>query len=664
MGRITKKVCNFAGVKQRNGNIGSRVGAIVCNLLLVYVLMMVTRVVFYWCNVDQLGPHFAWRDVPLMLQGALLFDTSAIFYVNALYLLLALLPWHGKERAGYYRALRWVYVVTNSIALAMNLIDSVYYHYSGKRTTAAIFNEFSNDNLTGALLPEVVSHWYLVLLMALMVWALWRGYRWPRLPLQLSRLRYYITTPLWLVVAAVTTVMGIRGINTPDNALNVLSANTYVTKPVNTSLVLNTPFSFIRTLGHSTLVPRTYMSDAEALQAYNPIVTVTPNPTINVSGKNVVILLLESMSREYVGALNRDLYPAGKSLTPFLDSIVEQSLSFDIALANGRKSVDAMPSIFASLPMVNESLFTTIYSGDTCYSLPMILNEMGYHTAFMHGADNLSMHFSSYMQLIGVQQYVGMNEYVASGKYGGRSDFGNAWGIWDDKFLQFDLDEIEKMPQPFAATLFTLTLHPPHKLPDYYTEQHPEDPQQPFVRSIRYTDGALRHFFERASTMPWYRNTLFVILADHSASDHLFDHYGNDLGRYAIPILLFTPDGSIAPQHRTDVIAQQTDLMPTLLGMLQWQGQILSFGCDLFTTPADQTWAFQYNNGIYQLVKGDYLLQYDGERTIGVYDFRHDPTLSHNLAGKLPTQPAMERQLQSIVQQYLQRVTSNHLLPQ
>jgi len=143
----------------------SRLLCIILNLMLVYLMMMVSRIVFYFCNVDLLAPHFAWRDVPLMLKGALVFDTSAIFYVNALWLLLVLLPLRRKEHRRYYVALRPLFVITNGVALAMNLADTVYYRYSGHRTTTSVFNEFDGaTNLTGALMPEVVGHWYLVLL--------------------------------------------------------------------------------------------------------------------------------------------------------------------------------------------------------------------------------------------------------------------------------------------------------------------------------------------------------------------------------------------------------------------------------------------------------------------------------------------------------------------
>lgn len=640
----------------------SRLLCIILNLMLVYLMMMVSRIVFYFCNVDLLAPHFAWRDVPLMLKGALVFDTSAIFYVNALWLLLVLLPLRRKEHRRYYVALRPLFVITNGVALAMNLADTVYYRYSGHRTTTSVFNEFDGaTNLTGALMPEVVGHWYLVLLFIFMVWVLWRGYCVPNKPLRSGTARYYTTTALQLLATIIVAVIGIRGLNMPDRPNNVTTANLYVKAPINSSLVLNTPFSFIRSVGHSGLRELRFMSDEEARALFNPQRASMPNDSVSIRGKNVVILLLESMSREFMEASDE----RHASYTPFLDSLAKQSLRFDNMFANGRVSVDAMPSIMTSLPMMGESLFGSVYLNNQVKSLPQMLDDMGYHTMFMHGAVNTTMHFASYMRMIGVSQYVGLDEYCASKNpaFHGMADYGNEWGIWDDKMLQFDIDVLSEAKQPFFATLFTLTLHSPHQLPDYYTDEFPADPKKPFVRSIHYTDWALRQFFETAKKQPWYDNTLFVITADHRKAEYLNDAVNNDLGYFATPLLFYTPDGTIAPRTISDAIAQQTDIMPTLLGMMGSDEQMVAFGSDLFATPAKDTWAFQFNNGIYQYEKGDYMIQFDGARTTAVYAWRSDPRLKRNLLGKVPEQHQMEQELKALIQQYLSRVIHDDLLP-
>jgi phosphoglycerol transferase MdoB-like AlkP superfamily enzyme len=172
----------------------------------------------------------------------------------------------------------------------------------------------------------------------------------------------------------------------------------------------------------------------------------------------------------------------------------------------------------------------------------------------------------------------------------------------------------------------------------------------------------LRRFFERASKEPWYQNTIFVLVADHT-NQASHDVYKTDLGLYSIPIIFFAPDGSIAPALRDDAIVQQTDITPTLLHLLGYSKPYFAFGDDLLSGDSSQTWAFNYNAGIYQFVKGDLLLQFDGAKATALYHFKTDPLLKQNLVGTLPEQQSMETQLKAIIQQYMSRMNENRLLP-
>ena len=197
------------------------------------------------------------------------------------------------------------------------------------------------------------------------------------------------------------------------------------------------------------------------------------------------------------------------------------------------------------------------------------------------------------------------------------------------------------------------------EIPDEYKDDYPEEGLV-IHKCIRYTDNALRRFFQTASRQPWYNNTLFVITADHTnLTDHKY--YQTDLGGFCVPIIFFDPSGDIRPGMR-DAIAQQIDIMPTVLGHLGYDKPYVAFGCDLFNTAPRDTWAVNYLNGIYQYVKGDYMLQFDGERTRAVYRFRTDPYLERNLAGRVKEQAAMERELKAIIQQYMERMTQNRLV--
>jgi len=109
-------------------------------------------------------------------------------------------------------------------------------------------------------------------------------------------------------------------------------------------------------------------------------------------------------------------------------------------------------------------------------------------------------------------------------------------------------------------------------------------------------------------------------------------------------------------------IAQQIDILPTLMGMLNYPKPYFAFGIDLLNTPAEETWAVNYLNGIYQYVKHGHVLQFDGHKTRAVYSLS-DSLMQHNLNGQLPNAPQMERELKAIIQQYMERITQDRMLP-
>ena len=636
----------------------SSIGAALCNVALAYVVFMLTRVVFLLVNWSAFAPHMTWGGTLTMLRGALVFDTSAILYVNALYLALVLLPLHWKERAGFHRALRWIYVVANSLAISTNLIDSVYFQYTGRRSSVTVFSEFQSEgNIASIFATEFLRHWYLVLAFAALVWMLWRCFT----TIDHRRLqpcwRYYVCHTLALALTVPLAIVGIRGsvfAGTKPIAMN--DANQYATRAAEASLVLNTPFSIIRSIGNKPFVTPRYMSTAQMEETFTPIVEPLPLDSALLRGHNVMVIIMESLGKEYTGFYNDDY----QGYTPFIDSLARESLTFRYSFANGRKSMDAMPSILCGIPSFVEPFFLTQASTNEITGLARQLGEMGYHSAFFHGGHNISMGFSAFARATGFDTYTGLNEYCQSPKYHGMDDFDGKWAIWDEEFFQFTADSLHTMRQPFIATLFSATTHHPYNIPERYRGVFPPA-SHPMFACWRYTDQALRRFFDRVRSEPWYGNTLFVIVADHTNYAER-PEYLTDLGVFEVPIIFYTPDGTLAPQLRDDIVAQQIDIPPTLLHLLGYDRRFMSFGHDLLRTPPAQAWAVNYNNGIYQLVQGNLLLQWDGDKTVGLYDYRADRLLRHNLAGNHTAQPAMEQTLKAIIQQYMKRMNENRLV--
>ena len=374
----------------------------------------------------------------------------------------------------------------------------------------------------------------------------------------------------------------------------------------------------------------------------------------------MVVIILESFGQEFVGALNPQLDGGRyKGVTPFLDSLIGVSTTYENSFANGRKSIDGMPSVLSSIPMFVEPFFLTPASLNHLSGLARELNGEGYHTAFFHGAQNGSMGFEAFARSTGFGQYYGRTEFDADPRFGGENEFDGTWAIWDEPFLQFYAKKMSEMKQPFMTAVFTASSHAPYKVPERYAKQFPEEGGTPLHKCVRYSDMALRKFFETARRQPWYKNTIFVLTADHtSLSTH--EEYQTPLGRFRVPIIFFDPSGDMKPGRRPG-IAKQIDIMPTLLGYLGFQHPFVAFGNDLTHLPATLNYEVAYLNGVYVFAQGDYVLLFDGNQTTGVFDYKKDRLMVHNLKGRVPQQAAMERLLKAIIQSYMQRMLTDQL---
>ena len=541
-----------------------------------------------------------------------------------------------------------------------------------RRTTASVFSEFSNEGNIGSIIGvEFLSHWYLVLLFVFMMWAMWKCYfgsgfkikkRTTDMPRGKRLMKYYIVETLCFGIFIPLCICGMRGgATTAVRPITISNANQYVVHPQEAGIVLNTPFSLIRTIGKKVFEIPDYMSEKEMNALYSPLKTNQSSIISNQSSKkNVVILIVESFGREYIGGYNKWLDGGKyKGYTPFVDSLMQHSQTFLYSYCNGRKSIDGMPSILSSIPMFIEPFFLTPASMNDVSGIAGELKNKGYYSAFFHGAENGSMGFQAFARKTGFIDYFGRTEYDADKRFDGDKDFDGMWAIWDEPFLQFFATKMSEFKQPFVSAVFTASSHHPYKVPEKYKDIYKEEGIS-IHKCIRYTDNALRLFFEKAKTQPWYENTLFVITSDHTnLSDHAY--YQTDLGGFCSPIIFFDPSGDLQPGMR-NAIAQQIDIMPTVLSYLGYDRPYVAFGCDLLTTKDEDTWAVNYLNGIYQYVKGDWLLQFDGQKAKALYRFRTDLLLKDNLLSKEPKVAAdMERQVKAIIQSYMTRMVNNQL---
>jgi len=665
--------------------------AVLLNMALAYAMYTIARVAYWLENYS----YFADSNLMELFGGGVVFDTSAILVTNIPYVVLALLiPFQvtangsgTARRTLAAKLIKALYLAINGLALAVNLADAVYFRYTMRRTTTTVFGEFSNEGNLGSIVgTEFVTHWYLVVLFIIVMVIVARLYTHTDKPSTIALrgqrhavVRRLAVGVLSMAVLAPFVVAGIRGgFTTAVRPITISNANQYANRPIEAALVLNTPFSLYRTIGKSVFTVPHYYDDTAAMEAvYSPVRNshgltrsshggvegshgLTRSSHGDVMKRNVVVLIVESFGREYIGALNTTLDGGSyRGYTPFTDSLISRSTTFRYSYCNGRKSIDGMPSILSSIPMFVEPFFLTPASMNQVSGIAALLRNEGWHTAFFHGAQRGSMGFQAFARATGFNSYYGREDYCADSRFGGDADFDGTWAIWDEPFMQYYAAKMSEMKQPFMTALFTASSHHPYAVPDKYRDRFPEEGIV-IHKCIRYTDMALSRFFHTAAKQPWYKNTLFVITSDHTnLSDHAY--YQTDLGGFCSPIILFDPSGELLPEPAVeDKVAQQIDIMPTVLALLGYRKPYVAFGIDVMNTPADETWAVNYLNGIYQYVEQGHVLQFDGQKTRAVYAL-DDSLMQRNLVGRLPQQLRMEQRLKAIIQQYMERMAEDRL---
>jgi len=590
-----------------------------------------------------------------ILRGGLTFDISAVVYINMLFILLHIIPLEVRYNDVYQSILKYIYYVTNGFAIAMNGMDFVYYRFVDKRATADVFKTFEHDTNNVKVFFRFLIDYWPAALFTFFVWFLmvylYRKVKVEK-PGSVNRIGYYSVNIL-IIPFVIALVIGAArgGYKHSTRPITISNAARYVDNPRDVAIVLNTPFSIFRTLGKKALVKYKFFDDEKLTRLYNP--HYIPDNSKPFTSDNVVIIIIESFAREYIGSLNPGL-EGGKyeGYTPFIDSLIKVSLTFDVSIANGKKSIDAIPSVLASVPSLETPYVISHYANNQINGLADLLKKKGYYSAFFHGAPNGSMGFDSFTKMAGFDDYFGLNQYPD------KSDFDGIWGVWDEPFLKFFASKLNSFKQPFLASIFTVSSHHPFKVPEKYTGKFKKGPA-PILEVIGYTDFALKNFFHEVSLSPWFKNTLFVITADHT-NESVHKEFQNNFGAYCVPIIFFKPGSDLKGFKLR--IAQQIDIMPTILSYLNFDEPYIAFGNNLLDDTYE-SYAFNTNGSTYNLYMKDHILEMIDNKPVGLYNYKNDLFLENSLIGKDPElESQMVEKLKAIIQTYNNRLIDNNMV--
>jgi phosphoglycerol transferase MdoB-like AlkP superfamily enzyme len=262
------------------------------------------------------------------------------------------------------------------------------------------------------------------------------------------------------------------------------------------------------------------------------------------------------------------------------------------------------------------------------------------------------MGFDSFTKMAGFDDYIGLNQYPY------KADFDGIWGVWDEPFFKFFGEKLNSFRQPFLASIFSVSSHHPFKVPAKYAGRFKKGPA-PILEVIGYSDFALRELFNEISTSPWFKNTLFVITADHT-NESVHKEFQNNFGSYCVPIIFFKPGSDLKGYKQR--IAQQIDIMPTVLNYLNYDQPYVAFGNDLLDD-SYESFAFNTNGSTYNLYMRDHILEMIDNKPVGLYNFKDDIFLGSNLLNKEPEiEKIMEEKLKAVIQTYNNRLIDNNMV--
>lgn len=626
--------------------------------LLALAILLLTQIIFYLLNTT-LFKITSFSDFMKILCGNIVFALSSLSFYLAPFILLSLFPFPFKDKKAYRLITSIFFYLAVEFMTVINLIDCGYFPFTFKRITFDIFNYLGVGGDFNSLIPTFArDYWHIILIFIAINFALyfidgkWKKKFYKQDHSDRNALWYVRQSIVLVLVAGAMFVFQRGGFQTRPIA--PIHASSYASTQ-NTALVLNTPFTFYRTIGKTALETKNYFSEDELAKIYTPI--CQPNKDIwtddlfdtvpQIGKTNVMIIVIESMSAEYTGVCNK----TSKTYTPFLDSLAKHSIVFQ-GMSNGKKSIDGIPGITASMPLLNETPYiTSAYGDNELNSIASILKQQGYATAFFHGGYNGTMNFDVFAHQVGFEHYYGKNEYNNNNDYDGN------WGIFDEPFLQYVAKVTDTMELPFASTIFTLSNHPPYTIPPQHKNRFDKGTLS-YHETVGYTDYALQRFFNTAKKQDWFKNTIFVITADHSALNSTKE-FKTELGQYRIPVIIYSP--MLKQGKQSNIIMQQIDIMPTLCDMLHYDKPVFSFGKSIFDKFPH--YYILYSNGEYILMLNGFVSKYREGFQTQLFNAKTDPDMKHNIAKENKKLTDYHTRLtKAIIQQYNNRLIRNQTI--
>lgn len=638
--------------KQREEWLSSPPILLAYRILASLLALSLSRSLLYLFNM-QYFHHTTISEALFLFFYGMRFDWAVTVVINLPQILYYCFPSKKIFSSFPQHLFDFVYVATNAIAILLNFIDIFTFRFFGRHLSVNFAKMLSaSDEISWGTIGQVLfDYWFLLVIFILFILIINVVANNTKLKEDEKQVikRWQLRQVISLIIMLDFSVLAW------SNELKAGEINMDLTlrftNPQNVPILLNTPFCILSSSESQTSSPQPidetcsrFIHHDLSANRYIESDTLRSDSLPN----NVVMIVMKGIGQEMTGYYN----PSHRfRLTPFLDSLLSQSLTFD-GRSNSRRSSEALPALLASIPsLMDDDFCNSQYAQNDFDAFAQHLSNKGYNTVFMHGGTNGVMGFDQFSHLAGFRNYFGRVEYDDDEDYDGQ------WGIYDGPFLQYAAHTLNRIHEPFATCVYMLSSRYPYKVPKDFVFPEESYFWTGFEKTVYYTDCALREFFRTASQMPWFGNTLFVITSDFSNIDHFQPKYSTIWGMYAIPIAFYWPQ-HILP-NRCNEFAQQIDLGPSILSASRVSDTLFSFGRNLFCDSCQQTFV-SYFNHIFQYCDGTYLVQSDGEKPYGIYRPHVDSLLMDNLYGLLQCQDVFDK-LHQYINEYNYRMVHNKL---
>ncbi|MCX7876839.1 MAG: sulfatase-like hydrolase/transferase [Melioribacteraceae bacterium] len=531
-------------------------------LLFIYSLL---RVSFLFINFDFFRENSIKEIFYAFLIG-IRFDISAILLLNIPVIFLYSLPIKFSDKKFIYKIFFIIFCFLNLIGITLNIADLGYFNTIQRRLT---FEPFTAIEDTFRMIPSLFKN-YSHLIIAFLISVVLFIYFFKKI---FNKIGYtdsnysFKKSILHFIILILLTVIGIRG---GLQLKPIRQTNAFFNDKRQLGyLALNSTYTVLRSYFQYNLPEYNFYKKEEIKNEIQKLIYSNDEISLDdnyiflrkkvskniTQKKNVIIFIMESWSAQYIGSIT-----GGKTFTPFFDSLANKGILFTNFLASGQRSIEAVPSILASLP----SIFPSSFIGsrveiNRIRGLGSILKEYGYTTSFHHGASHGSMGFDGFVPSAGFDLYFGKEDFENYND----SLFDGTWGIYDEPFFLDAAKKISKFNQPFCSVIFSLSSHEPFNIPEdikiKFKNFHDENDYQ---KALRYSDYALQKFFEYAKKQKWFSNTIFLITADHT----LYTSRNDIFSSFNVPLLIYQPDVNVV--QKNPKVGSHVDILPTILDLL------------------------------------------------------------------------------------------------